>query len=106
MNYHGTGKKIVNIIGSIKKQHEFDWETYTIYIYNICLHVQGEKDITITDANNFNLILPTLEYHSRTWTWQDLVQAVKKDYKLTLVPQVSETGPSYKFYLFTYCNAA
>ena len=51
---------------------------------------QGEKDITITDANNFNLILPTLEYHSRTWTWQDLVQAVKKDYKLTLVPQVCE----------------
>jgi len=54
----------------------------------VCFSYKGEKDITITDANNFNLILPTLEYHSRTWTWQDLVQAVKKDYKLTLVPQI------------------
>uniref|UniRef100_A0A7M5UVQ0 FMP27/BLTP2/Hobbit GFWDK motif-containing RBG unit domain-containing protein n=1 Tax=Clytia hemisphaerica TaxID=252671 RepID=A0A7M5UVQ0_9CNID len=54
----------------------------------VCFSYKGEKDITITDANNFNLCLPTLEYHNRTWTWQDLFQAMKKDYIQTLVPQI------------------
>ena len=51
---------------------------------------KGEKDRNIEDAHDFNLRLPTLEYHSKTWTWQDLSMAMKKDYTQVLVPQVGK----------------
>lgn len=54
----------------------------------VCFSYKGEKERNIEDAHDFNLCLPTLEYHSRTWTWQDLFQALKKDYTQTLVPQI------------------
>ncbi len=40
------------------------------------------------DVHNFRLTLPTLQYQNRTWTWLDLMMAVKKDYKQVLVGQV------------------
>eukprot|EP00794_Sanderia_malayensis_P014359 gene14357-15855_t len=54
----------------------------------ICFSYKGEKDRNIEDAHDFNLCLPTLEYHNRTWTWQDLSMALKKDYTQVLVPQI------------------
>ncbi|XP_065055102.1 bridge-like lipid transfer protein family member 2 isoform X3 [Rhopilema esculentum] len=54
----------------------------------ICFSYKGEKDRNIEDAHDFNLCLPTLEYHNKTWTWQDLSMALKKDYTQVLVPQI------------------
>ncbi|XP_047142514.1 bridge-like lipid transfer protein family member 2 isoform X1 [Hydra vulgaris] len=54
----------------------------------VCFSYKGEKERNIEDAHDFNLCLPTLEYQSRTWTWQDLFQAMKKDYIRILVPQI------------------
>lgn len=50
---------------------------------------QGEKEKNIVDVHNFNLTLPTLEYHNRTWTWHDLLIAMKKDCVNVLVSQVN-----------------
>ncbi|XP_068677612.1 bridge-like lipid transfer protein family member 2 isoform X2 [Montipora foliosa] len=48
---------------------------------------KGEKDRNITDVRNFSLVIPTLEYHNRTWTWHDLLMAMKKDCVNVLVSQ-------------------
>ncbi|XP_072163323.1 bridge-like lipid transfer protein family member 2 [Diadema setosum] len=48
---------------------------------------KGEKDKNIEDVHNFHLILPSLEYHNRTWTWLDFLMAMKKEYKNALVSQ-------------------
>lgn len=50
--------------------------------------VQGEKEKNLVDVHNFRLNLPSLQYQNRTWTWLDLMMAVKKDYKQVLVGQV------------------
>ena len=49
---------------------------------------QGEKEKNLVDVHNFRLTLPFLQYQNRTWTWLDLMMAVKKDYKQVLVGQV------------------
>lgn len=49
---------------------------------------QGEKEKNLVDVHNFRLTLPSLQYQNRTWTWLDLMMAVKKDYKQVLVGQV------------------
>jgi len=54
----------------------------------VCFSYKGEKERNIADASDFNLCLPTLEYHGKMWTWQDLFQALKKDYIQVLVPQI------------------
>lgn len=45
----------------------------------------------MVDVHDFSLVLPTLEYHSRTWTWHDLLMAMKKDCVNVLVSQVNTT---------------
>ena len=54
----------------------------------LLLPPQGEKDRNIIDVHDFNLVIPTLEYHNRTWTWHDLLMAMKKDCTNVLVSQV------------------
>ena len=54
-----------------------------------CLILQGEKDRNIIDVHDFSLVIPTLEYHNRTWTWHDLLMAMKKDCVNVLLSQVS-----------------
>ena len=39
---------------------------------------QGEKEKNLVDVHNFRLTLPFLQYQNRTWTWLDLMMAVKK----------------------------
>ena len=43
----------------------------------------------MVDVHDFSLVVPTLEYHNRTWTWHDLLMAMKKDCINVLVSQVS-----------------
>ncbi|EDV29316.1 uncharacterized protein TRIADDRAFT_51504 [Trichoplax adhaerens] len=48
---------------------------------------KGQKDKNLADVNDFNLALPTLEYHNVTWQWIDLLLAMKKDCRQALLSQ-------------------
>ena len=47
------------------------------------------------DVHNFSLVIPTLEYHNRTWTWHDLLMAMKRDCKDVLLSQVRPTAQQF-----------
>merc|ERR1711874_288649 len=50
---------------------------------------KGEKEKNqILDVADFHLQLPTLEYHNVTWTWLDLLLAVKKGSRDSLIAQL------------------
>lgn len=46
---------------------------------------KGGKSIQTLD--NFNLILPTIEYHNQTWTWLDVLMAIKSESQKRLLTQ-------------------
>merc|ERR1719391_1542482 len=49
---------------------------------------KGEKEKNqILDVADFHLQVPTLEYHNETWTWLDLLLAVKSKTRESLVTQ-------------------
>lgn len=48
---------------------------------------KGHKEKNIADINNFSLIIPTIEYHNQTWTWLDLLMALKNESKHRLLSQ-------------------
>merc|ERR1711922_136694 len=49
---------------------------------------KGEKEKNqILDVADFQLQVPTIEYHNVTWTWLDLLLAVKSKTKDSLVAQ-------------------
>lgn len=54
---------------------------------SLLVSYKGEKDRNIMDVHDFSLLIPTLEYHNRTWTWHDLLMAMKKDCVNVLVSQ-------------------
>ena len=53
---------------------------------------KGEKEKNLEDVHNFLLTVPTLEYHNVTWTWLDLLLAMKNDTRRVLLSQVSVTS--------------
>ena len=52
------------------------------------LSYKGRFGKNIKDVHNSRLVVPTLEYHSVTWTWLDLLLAIKQGSKKALVSQV------------------
>ncbi|GAB6029832.1 hypothetical protein CHUAL_005542 [Chamberlinius hualienensis] len=48
---------------------------------------KGEKEKNIEDVHDFGLVVPTLEYHNVTWTWLDLLLAMKNDSRKALLSQ-------------------
>lgn len=48
---------------------------------------KGNKQKNIEDINNFSLILPTIEYHNQTWTWLDVLMAIKNESRTRLLSQ-------------------
>ncbi|KAB7505641.1 hypothetical protein Anas_05703, partial [Armadillidium nasatum] len=54
------------------------------------LSYKGKKEKNIEDVHNSRLVVPTLEFHSVTWTWLDLLLAIKMGSKSALVSQVSD----------------
>ncbi|RWS17806.1 hypothetical protein B4U79_01668 [Dinothrombium tinctorium] len=48
---------------------------------------KGRKEKSIANINNFSLILPSIEFHNQTWTWLDLLMAIKNESKHRLVSQ-------------------
>ena len=57
----------------------------------------------MTDVSNFHLLLPTLEYHNKTWTWLDLLLAMKGDCKRVLISQVTCPHSCQLFACFFLC---
>lgn len=48
---------------------------------------KGNKEKNLEDIRDFSLVIPTLEYHNVTWTWLDLILAMKNDSRRVIVPQ-------------------
>ncbi|CAB0004586.1 unnamed protein product [Nesidiocoris tenuis] len=51
------------------------------------LSYKGNKEKNIEDIRDFSLVIPTLEYHNVTWTWLDLLLAMKSDSRRIILPQ-------------------
>lgn len=49
---------------------------------------KGKKEKNLEDVHDLSLVLSTIEYHNRTWTWLDLLMALKNDAKKILLSQV------------------
>jgi hypothetical protein len=49
---------------------------------------KGNKEKNLEDITDFHLLVPTLEYHNVTWTWLDLLLAMKNDSRKVLLSQV------------------
>lgn len=48
---------------------------------------KGNKEKNIEDITDFSLVIPTLEYHNVTWTWLDLLLAMKSDSRRVILSQ-------------------
>lgn len=48
---------------------------------------QGNKEKNLEDVRDFALVIPTLEYHNVTWTWLDLLLAMKSDSRRVILSQ-------------------
>lgn len=49
---------------------------------------KGNKEKNLEDITDFSLVIPTLEYHNVTWTWLDLLLAMKSDSRRVILSQV------------------
>ncbi|PNF40865.1 hypothetical protein B7P43_G15929 [Cryptotermes secundus] len=49
---------------------------------------KGNKEKNLEDIRDFSLVIPTLEYHNVTWTWLDLLLAMKSDTRRVILSQV------------------
>lgn len=61
---------------------------------------KGNKEKNLEDITDFSLVIPTLEYHNVTWTWLDLLMAMKSDSRRVILSQAS--GRNSRFYDFEY----
>lgn len=50
---------------------------------------KGNKEKNLEDLREVSLVIPTLEYHNMTWTWLDLLLAIRNDSKRVILSQVS-----------------
>uniref|UniRef100_A0A6B2EIM8 FMP27/BLTP2/Hobbit GFWDK motif-containing RBG unit domain-containing protein n=1 Tax=Phlebotomus kandelakii TaxID=1109342 RepID=A0A6B2EIM8_9DIPT len=48
---------------------------------------KGNKEKNFEDITDFSLVIPTLEYHNVTWTWLDLLLAMKTDSRRVILSQ-------------------
>ncbi|KAB0794090.1 hypothetical protein PPYR_13710 [Photinus pyralis] len=48
---------------------------------------KGNKEKNLEDIRDFSLVIPTLEYHNVTWTWLDLLLAMKSDTRRVILSQ-------------------
>lgn len=94
-----TSKKILikerclsTFYGDIEKMKERADKNHTfisIKIPEVPIRVsyKGKKEKNLEDVHDLSLVLSTIEYHNRTWTWLDLLMALKNDAKKTLLSQ-------------------
>lgn len=48
---------------------------------------KGNKEKNLEDLRDISLTIPTLEYHNMTWTWLDLLMAIRNDTRRVIVSQ-------------------
>ncbi|CAH1098513.1 unnamed protein product [Psylliodes chrysocephalus] len=51
------------------------------------LSYKGTKEKNLEDLRDYSLIIPTLEYHNMTWTWLDMLMAIRNDSKRVILSQ-------------------
>lgn len=51
------------------------------------LSYKGNKEKNLEDIRDFSLVIPTLEYHNVTWTWLDLLMAIRSDSRKVILSQ-------------------
>ncbi|XP_017781578.1 PREDICTED: protein KIAA0100 [Nicrophorus vespilloides] len=51
------------------------------------LSYKGTKEKNLEDIRDFSLVIPTLEYHNVTWTWLDLLMAIRSDSRKVILSQ-------------------
>lgn len=51
------------------------------------LSYKGNKEKNLEDIRDFSLVIPTLEYHNVTWTWLDLLMAIRSASRRVILPQ-------------------
>lgn len=61
--------------------------TNKCHLYYTLYDLQGLKDKNVTDVQDFQFVVPTLEYHNQTLTWLDLLITMKNDCKKALISQ-------------------
>lgn len=84
-NVPGQGSDIEKMRERAQKNQTFVY----IKIPEVPIRVsyKGSKSKNIEDINNFSLILPTIEYHNQTWTWLDVLMAIKNESQRRLLSQ-------------------
>ncbi|KAL3856242.1 hypothetical protein ACJMK2_011019 [Sinanodonta woodiana] len=82
----GTQKKLEKK-NSAKEKKESVKRTASANTLDDIDKMKGEKEKNLEDVHEFNLVLPTIEYHNSIWTWFDLLMAMKNDSKRVLISQ-------------------
>ncbi|GFS83721.1 protein KIAA0100 [Nephila pilipes] len=83
--FYGERDDIEKMKERAEKNHTF----FSIKIPEVPIRVsyKGKKEKNIEDVHDLSLVLSTIEYHNRTWTWLDLLMALKNDAKKILLSQ-------------------
>ncbi|XP_054707310.1 LOW QUALITY PROTEIN: protein hobbit-like [Uloborus diversus] len=83
--FYGERDDIEKMKERADKNHTF----FSIKIPEVPIRVsyKGKKEKNIEDVHELNLVLSTIEYHNKTWTWLDLLMALKNDAKKILLSQ-------------------
>ncbi|KAF2895185.1 hypothetical protein ILUMI_10985 [Ignelater luminosus] len=91
----GRGKRDSNFyipIDDVEKMKERA-EKNKLFIYikipevPVRVSYKGNKEKNLEDIRDFSLVIPTLEYHNVTWTWLDLLLAMKSDTRRVILSQ-------------------
>ncbi|XP_025831839.1 protein KIAA0100 [Agrilus planipennis] len=91
----GRGKRDSNFyipIDDVEKMKERA-EKNKLFIYikipevPVRVSYKGTKEKNLEDIRDFSLVIPTLEYHNVTWTWLDLLLAMKSDTRRVILSQ-------------------
>ncbi|KAF5270674.1 hypothetical protein FQA39_LY01412 [Lamprigera yunnana] len=95
MRSSGRGKRDSNFyipIDDVEKMKERA-EKNKLFIYikipevPVRVSYKGNKEKNVEDMREFSLVIPTLEYHNVTWTWLDLLLAMKSDTRRVILSQ-------------------
>ncbi|GBN08188.1 Protein KIAA0100, partial [Araneus ventricosus] len=83
--FYGERDDIEKMKERAEKNHTF----FSIKIPEVPIRVsyKGRKEKNIEDVYDLSLLLSTIEYHNKTWTWLDLLMALKNDAKKILLSQ-------------------
>lgn len=49
---------------------------------------KGNKEKSLSNVRDLNLLIRMMEYHNVTWTWLDLLLAMKSECRRAIVSQV------------------